>query len=316
MLASTQQRPSGRSRSACAYSASGSGTAAPGWRICTGPLWQPPGGAGARARLPAGTSRRWPQRAALSMSAAAAACAAVRRRNAVARSKASPTGRPQVRLVVVVPGQFPGPAARPQGVQRRLGHRLPGPGRDRPVVGAGPAGLRADEASVIGLVAHPVADKAQAAHGALDGPAAGRGLPGQHGVVGVGVVAHQRGVDDRDLPDHLADHGERPGLVPGPGAGEPLGRLVHGRDGPLERAGPGRRVARLLAVPRDPAARRAEPGVLAARRERRSALVAVPDVSRHDHHGRYPRPARPAQPGRRARPRGAGARPRRRGRAR
>jgi hypothetical protein len=39
----------------------------------------------------------------------------------------------------------------------------------------------------------------------------------------------------------------------------------------------------MLAIPRGPAADAAEPGVLAARRERGAALLTVPDIGHHCH---------------------------------
>src|SRR6185437_13894108 len=99
-----------------------------------------------------------------------------------------------------------------------------------------------------------------------------RVLACQDAAVDVRVVPHQGGVDYGDPPHGLADHGEPVGPVPVGGPQEPAGGLPHRGDGPAQRAGFGRGVAGVVSVPRDPAAGRAEPGVLAARRERRAAL--------------------------------------------
>jgi len=106
-----------------------------------------------------------------------------------------------------------------------------------------------------------------------------RSVACHHGVVGRRVMAHQRGVDDGDPPHRLTDHrqGSRrsPALTLG---SRSVVSLIAVMD-PQERARPGGRIARMLAVPCDPAANRAEPGVLAARHERGAALLAVPDIS-------------------------------------
>jgi len=146
------------------------------------------------------------------------------------------------------------------------------------IAGAGAAGVRPDEIDVIDLVAHPVPDEAQSRQRSLDPLPLCRRLPGHHGVILVRVMAYQRGIDDRDPPHCLADHRERPRLVRCPDPGESVGRIAHRSDGPLERTHPGHRVTHLLAVPRDPAPGRAEPGVLTARRERSSALFALPCI--------------------------------------
>ncbi len=94
-------------------------------------------------------------------------------------------------------------------------------------------------------------------------------------------MAHHRGVDDGHPPHRLTDHRERPRQIRCPYPGKPFCRGRHRGDRPLQRAGPGLQITRMLAVPFDPAAGRAEPGVLAARRERSAALLAVPYVCYH-----------------------------------
>src|SRR5712691_1653785 len=128
-------------------------------------------------------------------------------------------------------------------------------------------------------MAHPVPDEAQPGQGSLDQPALGRTLACQHAVVRLMVMADQRAVDDGDPPHRLTDDGERSRPVPCPGPRKPFCRVTHRGEGPLERAHLGRRIAHVLAVPCDPAASRAEPGVLAARREQSAALLAVPGLS-------------------------------------
>jgi len=63
-------------------------------------------------------------------------------------------------------------------------------------------------------------------------------------------------------------------LVPG----QPVYGVAHGGDGPLQRARPGLRVSGVLAVPRDPAAGTAEPGMLTAWREQGAALRTGPGL--------------------------------------
>src|SRR5258708_29306221 len=187
----------------------------------------------------------------------------------------------QLIVVGLIPCPFPCPAAWWKRSERRLWHRPPRPACDRPVAGgrAGRAGL--DELGKIGFVADPVPDKAQPGQGFLDSPAWGGGLGCHHPVVGIGVMAPHRGVDDGHPPHRLTDHRERPRQIRCPYPGKPFCRGRHRGDRPLQRAGPGLQITRMLAVPFDPAAGRAEPGVLAARRERSAALLAVPYVCYH-----------------------------------
>jgi len=172
-------------------------------------------------------------------------------------------------------------------------------------------GPRPDEVDVVDLAAHPVPDEAQAGQRALDQPPLGRGPGGQHRIVGFRVMPDQRGVDDGDPPDRLADHRKRPWLVRCPDPGQPLDGIAHRGDGPLERVDFGRRVGRLLPalpvlpVPGDPAANGAEPGVLAARHVGDPALLAVPGVP-HPCMLRVTGGAGHGAGGRRAPPSGAG----------
>src|SRR6266566_5890731 len=144
---------------------------------------------------------------------------------------------------------------------------------------AGPACLRADEVNVIDVMAHPVPHEAQPGEGLLDQPALCRSVASQYTVVCLRVIAQQRAVDDRDPPHRLTDHRVRTRPVPRTDPDKPPCRFTHRGDGPVERAHPGRPVARILAVPRDTAASRAEPGVLPARREHGAALLTVPGIS-------------------------------------
>jgi hypothetical protein len=141
----------------------------------------------------------------------------------------------------------------------------------------GLAGL--DELSKISFVADLVPDKTQPRQSFLDQLALCGRLTRQHAVVGIWVVAHQRGVDHRDPPHRLTDHHEGPRPVRRPDPGKPICGVTHRGDGPHQRARPGRRTAHMLAVPCGPAAGRAEPGVLAALHERGAALLTVPDIS-------------------------------------
>ena len=126
--------------------------------------------------------------------------------------------------------------------------------------------------------AHPIPHKPQPGQGVFDQPALGDRPARQHAVVCLRVMAHQRGVHDRDPPHRVTDGPARPGPVPGPDPGKPAGSLAHRGERPVERAYLGRAVARILAVPGQPAPRRAEPPVLAARREHRPALFTAPGV--------------------------------------
>jgi hypothetical protein len=63
-------------------------------------------------------------------------------------------------------------------------------------------------------------------------------------------------------------------LIPG----QPLYRVTHRGNGPLQRTRLGLRVSGMLAVPRDPAAGTAEPGMLTARREYGAALLTGPGI--------------------------------------
>ena len=74
------------------------------------------------------------------------------------------------------------------------------------------AGL--DELSKIGFVADLVPDETQPGQGFLDQLALRRRLARQHAVVGIWVMAHQRGVDHGDPPHRLTDHREGPRPVP------------------------------------------------------------------------------------------------------
>src|SRR5262249_38246126 len=158
----------------------------------------------------------------------------------------------------------------------------PGPARDtRPAcAGAGHAGHAGpDEVGEIGFAADPVPDEAQPGQGSLDQPAPGHGPARHHAVVRRQVVAHQRGVAHGAPPRRLGAPRERPAPVPYTAPGKPFCRLAHRRDGPLERARPGRRIAHMIAVPFDPAGNRAEPGVLAARHEPGATLLTNPLLS-------------------------------------
>jgi fucose permease len=180
-------------------------------------------------------------------------------------------------LVLPVPGHLPLLAAGREGVKTGLGHGPPGPDRDHP----GAIRQRLDEVGVVYVVAHLVANEPQAAERPFDGPPLRRLVPGQDAVVGVRVVAHQRGVDHGDPPDGLTDHRERVRAVPAAGALQPVDGLPHRGDGPVQRAALGRRPAGVQPVPRDPAAGRAEARVLPARGEQRAALLAVPALRHH-----------------------------------
>ena len=105
-------------------------------------------------------------------------------------------------------------------------------------------------------------------------------------------MAHQRAVHDRDPPHRFADHRERPRPVPCPHPGEPVRRVAQRGEGPFERVDLDRRVEGVLAIPGHPAAGGAEPGVLAARHERNTALLTVAGVSHPAHVTRNAGPAR------------------------
>ena len=85
---------------------------------------------------------------------------------------------------------------------------------------AGTACLRVDEVNVIDFMAHPVPDEAQACQGPLGQLALCGSLACQHGVVGIWVMAYQRGVDNGDPPHRLTDPRERsrPVRRPDPGS--------------------------------------------------------------------------------------------------
>src|SRR5260221_2220861 len=187
----------------------------------------------------------------------------------------------QLIVVGLIPCPLPCPAAWWKRSERRLWHRPPRPACDRPVAGgrAGRAGV--DELGKIGFVADPVPAKAQPCPGFPDWLALCRGLGCHPPVVGIWVMAHHRGVYDGPPPHRLTDHRERPRQIGCPYPGKPFCRGRHRGDRPLQRAGPGVEITGMLAVPFDPAAGRAEPSVLAARRERSAALLAVPYVCYH-----------------------------------
>ena len=92
------------------------------------------------------------------------------------------------------------------------------------------------------------------------------------------VISHQGGVDDGDTPYCLADHREPVPMVQYLIPGQLLYGVTHRGDGPLQRTRLGLRVSGVLAVPRDPAAGTAEPGMLTARREQRPALLTGPGI--------------------------------------
>ena len=180
-------------------------------------------------------------------------------------------------LVLPVARHLPLLPAGRKRVQPGLGQRPPRPGRDG--ASARPDGL--NEVGVIQVVAHLVPHEPQAPERSLDLPASRRVMARQDPVVGVGVVAHQRGVDHGDPPHGLADHRERVRLVPAPGPQQPVDRVPHGGDGPVERAPLGRGIAGVQPVPRHPAAGGAETRVLTPRGERGAALLTVPGISHH-----------------------------------
>jgi len=179
--------------------------------------------------------------------------------------------------------------------QRRYRHRLPGPAPDTPSARAGTGVAGFDELSKICFVTDPVPDKTQPGQDSLGQLPLCRGMACQHAVVGIWVMAHQRGIDDGDPPHRLTNHRERPRPVSRPHPGKPPGRITHRGDRPLQRARPGRRIARMLAVPCGPAASRAEPGVLTARHERGAALLAVPVISHRAMLRVHARPCRTQQ---------------------
>src|ERR1700733_10657671 len=161
----------------------------------------------------------------------------------------------------------------------RVRQWLPCPARDTPLaaVWTGSAGL--DELAQVGFVADAVPDEAQSCQGSLDQPSLRRSLACHHVVVDVWVMADQRGVDDGDPPHRLTNHRERPRPVRRADPGKPSGRVTHRGDGPHQRARPGLHIAHMFAVPCGPAGGGAEPGMLAARRERGAALLTAPDIS-------------------------------------
>ena len=106
---------------------------------------------------------------------------------------------------------------------------------------------------------------------------AGHRPAGQHAVVGLRVVAHQRGVHDRDPPHRVTDGPARPGrsqariLESRPAASHIAVRASRARSPrPCVRPDRGRARPSGTAPSRSP--------VLAARREHRSALFAAPGV--------------------------------------
>jgi hypothetical protein len=184
----------------------------------------------------------------------------------------------QLGLVGPVPCHLPRLPARRQRSEVRLGHRSPPPGRDTAVISTGMALLRLDEIGGVEVISHLVAHEPQPRERFLRRPPPGGGL-GFHGaLVGMAVISHQGGVDDGDPPYCLADHRESLPTVQDPIPGQPLYGLAHRGDGPLQRTRLGLRVSSMLAVPRDPAARTAEPGMLTARREQRPALLTGPGI--------------------------------------
>ena len=126
---------------------------------------------------------------------------------------------------------------------------------------------------------HLVPDETQPSQGFLDQPTFRPDLACQRLVVNIWVMAYQCGVHHGDPPDCLTDHRARSPPVPCPEPVQPFCRVKQRGDGPLKHADLGRWVARCLAIPCDPAAGGAEPGVLAARREHTAALCAVPGLS-------------------------------------
>jgi hypothetical protein len=99
-----------------------------------------------------------------------------------------------------------------------------------------------------------------------------------HAVVHIQVMSHQRGVNDCDPRNRLTYQRERPRPVQRPVPGKPSSHVTHRDEEPLQRVHLGHRISRILAIPRDPASRSAEPGVLAARYEHNAALLVVPAI--------------------------------------
>src|ERR1700677_3903670 len=77
-----------------------------------------------------------------------------------------------------------------------------------------------------------------------------------------------------------------------PRQAQPLLAVGHRGHRPAQRRIPRHRPAGVFPVPRDPAARRTEPGMLTPRLERRTALLTVADVR---HHAMLRTPARPGK---------------------
>jgi len=110
-------------------------------------------------------------------------------------------------LIGPVPGQFPCPAARCQRGERRLGIRLPAPARDAHAAWVRTA--RPEKSGHAGLGTDLVPDETQACQGLFGQKALGWVLAGHDLVVGVQVMAYQRGVDQGYLPYRLTDRRER-----------------------------------------------------------------------------------------------------------
>ena len=94
-------------------------------------------------------------------------------------------------------------------------------------------------------------------------------------------MAYQRGIDDGDPPHRLADHRERPRLVPCPHSGKPSCRVTHRGNGPLQRAHLARPIAPSSRDSMRPGSEQSKTTRAhdAARREHGAALLTVPDIS-------------------------------------
>src|ERR1700761_1840645 len=201
-------------------------------------------------------------------------------------------------LVGLVAAQLP---LLPPWRQRRHGghgQRPPGPLGDRRVAATRPIRAGLDEVGVVGVIAHPVPYEPQAGERGFRRLPLLAAKPREGGVVVLRVVPEERCVDDRDPPDGFADYRERLRPVAGPAPAEPLGGVVHGGEGPPQRACPRvPRAARLirpvlaapllldpvylvpvLAVPGHAAAGRAEARVLALRLELFAAALTAPSL--------------------------------------
>lgn len=203
-------------------------------------------------------------------------------------------------LVGLVAAQFPLLPAWRQGGHGRRRQGPPGPLGDRRVA-ARLVGAGLDEVRVVGVVAHPVPHEAQAGQRRLRRLALLFRKLREGSVVVVGVIPEEGGVNDGHPPDRLADH--REGLCPvaGPHLAEPFCRVLHGGEGPPQRADPGiSRAARLigpvlaapllldsgdlapvLPVPGHPAPGRTEARVLALRLELLAAALTSPSLRHH-----------------------------------